>query len=515
MISVLIGLTPFIPLIMAFTIPLVYMLSRSRLVVMYYTSTALALTAFISSAIAIETYHNEHPLVFKAGGWPPPVGIAYIADRFTALVSAVSAMILLAISIYSINYITDESYPWYCVLLLGNASGILGVLYTCDMFNLFVMLEVTGVSAYALVMYCRRRLNALVSGIKYAFIGSLGTTLYLLAMGLVYSAYGTLNFIDFSLRASSSQGVLQTIELGAISVLVLWAFSIKSGVFPNHFWLPDAHPAAPTPISALLSGRVVNTGLIGLCKFLYLAMWNPPAPVSAIKSIISLTTIIMGCISAIVGSLLMNTQRDVKRLIAYSTIMNLGFLFMGVGCGSDGGLQAALYYVCAHSLAKATLFMSTGVFIKVSGSRDLEKLSGLGLKYPIAGAAFTMSVLALAGIPPLPGFLAKLLLYQALFEYNAIVAISMILASAIGLLAYMKLLYTVLLGTPLVPLTKLKMNHAYLSLLIEVALIVLLGIATLFSPQVLSSVFGSAAEQLTLGINSYVEYIRKILLPLS
>ncbi|MEM1720447.1 MAG: proton-conducting transporter membrane subunit [Desulfurococcaceae archaeon] len=508
----LIGLLPFIPVFAAFLLPLIYMASKKRLVVMYYTVIAVTIVLVLSVLVAIEAYRANNPLVFMAGGWPAPIGIIYTVDRFTAALGVVSTVVIAAIALYSVSYIVDDGYPWYSILLLGVTSGILGVTYTGDMFNLFVMLEVTGISAYSLVMYYRHRALSIVAGLKYAFIGSLGTTLYLLAMGLVYSFYGTLNFVDFSLRLVVQPDFMHALAYGIIMVLALWAFSIKSGVFPNHFWLPDAHPAAPTPISALLSGLVVNVGVIGLYKFVYIASWNTPVdPLNSARRLVLLVTVVMGALSALFGALLMGIQRDVKRLIAYSTVMNLGFLFMGIGCGTSRGLQATLYYIAAHTLAKATLFLSVGVLIKATGTRELEKLSGLGLKYPIAGTALAVSTLALAGIPPLPGFLAKLLLYEALFEYNVILSMMMVIASAIGLLSYMKLFYTILLGVPVVKIVKIDMKAAYVSLVVLTLLVTAFGVAFLFSPQLLQDLFKRAADQVSVGIESYIEYVNATL----
>jgi len=508
MIEIIAGLIPFLPAFAGFTIPIVYLVSRKRLVVMGYAALVMTIVAALSAIVAVEAYSVDHPLVFKAGGWPAPVGITYIVDRFCAVVGLLTSLIVLAIMLYSLSYIVDEAYPWYTILLLGNEAGLLGVAYTGDLFNLFVMLEVTGVSAYALVMYYRRRPISLISGLKYAFIGSLGTSLYLLAMGLTYSFYGTLNLVDFSYKAISSSE-LQVFAYGLILVLASWTFSIKSGVFPNHFWLPDAHPAAPTPISALLSGLVVNTGVIGLYKFFYIASWSTTKPpLNTITHLVSLVTITMGALSGVFGALLMNIQRDIKRLIAYSTVMNLGFLFMGVSCLTLKGLQATLYYVITHSLAKSTLFLSTGVFIKAAESRNLSDLSGAGMKFKVAGVAFAASTLTLAGIPPLPGFLAKLLLYEALFEYNVVLAVLMIIASAIGLLAYMKMLYIIVFGTTVTQLRGVDMKLAQTTLVVLTALIVLVGVVFLFNPDLTQSIVGSAAMQSTVNIEEYVEYVK-------
>lgn len=509
MTELLIGLVPFIPAFIAFMIPLFYLTTKNRSIVFALTITAFIVTTYMTAVIAVEAYKTSNPIIFKAGGWPAPIGITYIVDRFTGLLALVTSTVLLFIAIYSYSYIVDEGYPWYNVLLLGNASGLLGVLYTGDLFNLFVMLEVTGVSAYALVMYYRNRAISIVSGLKYAFIGSLGTSLYLLAMGLLYNTYGTLNIVDFALKLNTNIDPINTVTFAVILVLSLWAFSIKSGVFPNHFWLPDAHPAAPTPISALLSGLVVNTGVVGVYKLLYLATGTATIPpLSIARSFIAYVILVTGGLSALVGSLLMNTQTDVKRIIAYSTVMNLGFLFMGIGCLTQTGLRATLYYTISHSIAKATLFLTTGIFIKMVKSRNLYDLSGTGMRNPLIGFVFTISTLSLAGIPPLPGFLGKLMLYEALFELHVGLAILMVVASAIGLLGYMKLLYIVVFGTPSERISLVDMKLAKISLVFLMVIIVAVGGVFLFNPDLTRLVFDSAGSQSTVNIVEYLDHLK-------
>jgi multicomponent Na+:H+ antiporter subunit D len=513
-VEVLVGLIPLVLALGAFTVPIVYLISRSRLVVMSVGVVASLISLVLSVLIALSAFSSDAPIVFRAGGWPAPVGIVYIADKFTATLSLITCFTGLLIFIYSVSYITDENYPWYTALLLGVLSGILGVVLTGDLFNLFVMLEVTSVSAYGLVMYYRFRANSVMSGLKYAFIGALGTTLYLLAMGLVYSVFGTLNLVDFSLRIREATSPISIQVFSIVMILALWAFSIKSGVFPNHFWLPDAHPAAPTPISALLSGLVVNTGVVALYKFLYLATWSTPDQplpplLGEVRYIVSLMAIVMGELSGIIGALLMYIQRDVKRLIAYSTIMNLGYLFMATGCGTKLGVEATLLYVSVHSVAKATLFLSVGVFIKAAKSRDLEKLAGSWRASRVAAIALALSTLTLAGAPPLPGFMAKLALYNALFEYSAPLAVLMVVTSAIGLISYMKLFYTILLASPTSTLVRVDVKLAKLVLAILSTAILAAGVVFAVTPQLLFTVLSSVSEQ---ALNSEV-YIQSVISP--
>ena len=500
------GLTPLTPIIGGFTTPIVYLVSKSRRVVFAYAIFFALVTTALSLLVAVEVYGGGSVIVYNAGGWPGPVGIVYVVDEANALLGLLTSTLILLVLLYSYEYITDAGYPWYLIMLLGVESGLLGVVYTCDVFNLFVMIEVTAVSSYGLVMYYRWRASSIISGLKYAFIGALGTTGFLLALALAYAVFGSLNLVDIGLKAMGLQGSVVTgvgvedsaLAVGLILALSLWTFTIKSGVFPNHFWLPDAHPAAPTPISAVLSGLVVNAGAVALYKLLYIGFSASSLPaVKPVVEVVSAITAITGICSALIGGLLMLVQTDVKRLIAYSTVMNMGYIFASLATLSPSGILAFLYYTIIHSIAKATLFLSTGPLIKVAGSRRLDSIAGLGLRVKPAGAALALATLTLAGVPPLPGFLGKLLIYRALFDYSIPLAVAFVVASAIGFISYMRLFYVVLVS-PVSSVGKPVRLPLITSILVvlSVALIVL-GCVFTFSQTVFNGVFGVAVERVS------------------
>ncbi|MEM0378161.1 MAG: proton-conducting transporter membrane subunit [Thermosphaera sp.] len=513
----LIGMVPFIPTIGAFSAPLASSILKRRGISVYYGTVFSLVTLIVSARLLMTAYTEDKPVVFKAGGWPPPIGIIYILDRVNAILAFTTALVLTLIFIYSIEYIRDGGELWYTILLLGAEAGLMGVILTADFFNLFVMLEVTSVSSYSLVMYYRSKAYAIVSGLKYAFVGAMGTTLYFVACALLYNAYGTLNIVDlawkirgqyFSITGVPAEAYLWSLGIGL--VLMAWAFTIKSGVFPNHFWLPDAHPAAPTPISALLSGLVINAGGVSLYKFMYIVLGGNISPeVQTLKNAISIILMFTGTCSAIIGALLMNIQKDLKRLIAYSTVMNTGFLFMAASTGTVLGLSAFIYHTIVHSLAKSVLFLSSGVFIKATGSRSLEDISGLGFKHPVASTALTASIMTLAGIPPLPGFLSKLLLYEALFQYNVASAIAMIVASTIGLISYMKLFYIIFFGTAGKEKQEARTRTANIVLAIFTGVLILLTTLLLTYPGFYNALVSRTVSQIE-DIETYLRSVQLI-----
>ena len=453
----LIGLLPLITLVTSFTMPLInYSVKGNRKIIQVVAIIASLIPLTISLKLVDLAYSTNEVIIYKFGGWPPPIGITYMLDKMNSILILTTTFLMFLIVIYSYDYLKKHGgLGWYYTLYFGLETGLLGVLLTGDVFNLFVMIEVVSVASYSLVMFYRHRGDSIAAGLKYAFIGSLGTTIYFLALGIIYGVYGTVNLFDLTCKTHGYPYPYTGLPVGDIVlgsaialVLVSWTFMIKSGVFPNHFWLPDAHPAAPTPISAILSGLVVNVGAYAMFRYIYVIYGGSLGPaLSFVLNIVSTILLITGSLSAIIGSLLMHFQTDVKRIIAYSTVMHMGYLFMAIGVRSELGATAFILHMINHSIAKASLFLAAGVFIYVVGTRYLNKLGGLAQSLPLATFALAVSGLNLAGVPPLPVFYSKLVLFNALFQYNIAYAIILVVTSAIALIAYIRILYVVIFGS--------------------------------------------------------------------
>ena len=452
------GLTPIIPILFAFALPLTSILIKgNRKIVQAYALIGTGLTLLSAFKLFQLAYSSKEPLIYTFGGWTAPVGIIYEVDRMSALITFVTAALMFLIAIYSYRYLEGESgLEWYFTLYLGLEAGLLGVLLTGDAFNLFVMIEVTSIAAYALVMFYRDRGDSVIAGLKYALIGAVGTTMYFLALGVLYYGFGTLNFanlsalihgIGFPVVGKPWGDVV--IASGIALALATWAFLIKAAVFPNHFWLPEAHPAAPSPISAVLSGLVVNVGVYALVRFLYTVYGGSlDASLGSIVHALSAILMFFGAVSALFGALMMLVQRDVKRLIAYSTIMHMGYLVMAVGVGTQLALSAALFHMVNHAIAKALLFLAAGVFIHAAGSRNIEDLAGLGRKMPVATFSLAVASLSLVGVPPFNVFFSKLLLFNAFLDENPVLALVLVVSSVAALVAYIRVFYEIWLGEP-------------------------------------------------------------------
>ncbi|MET1160193.1 MAG: proton-conducting transporter membrane subunit [Thermoprotei archaeon] len=505
-----IGILPFIPLIGSFITPIIGYISKNDKRLIQCIAIAISLIPLILSIYLIHiTYSVDHILVYRFGGWSPPIGIVYMVDRASALLVLVTTLVMFLVAIYSYRYLEHYGgYTWYYTLYLGLEAGLLGVLLTGDVFNMFVMIEVVSVASYSLVMFYRHRGDSITAGLKYAIIGSLGTTIYFLALGIIYAMFGTVNLFDLVCKIHGEPYPVTGMPWGDIvlataiaMVLVSWTFMIKAGVFPNHFWLPDAHPAAPTPISAILSGLVVNVGAYAMFRYMYTIYGKPlPGELEFVINIISALLLLAGAISAIIGSLLMHIQRDIKRIIAYSTVVHMGYLFMAIALRTNLGASAFTLHIVNHSIGKATLFLAAGIFIYCIGSRYIDRIGGLARDYPVATIALVTAGLNLAGIPPLPIFYSKLLLFYALFEYHPIYALILVVTSAIALIAYLRILYVTLFGRKVVSKTAKAPNSMRTVLVIFVILIIVMGV---YSSYIIENYINPAIGQLV-SIDNYM-----------
>lgn len=461
-----VGVTPLMLIVAAFILVVFTLITRRKIVYDIYAS-LLSLYALIATLLNFQyvVYGNRGPVVYPFGGWPPPLGIVYEVDFLGAFLGVVVGAVMFLVVLYSIWYTRDLSgFEYYYALLLGMEAGMIGCIYTGDAFNLFVMFEVLAISCYGLVGFYRSKPEAVEAAIKYALIGALATTLYFLGLVFIYGSFGTLNMADLALKSRlGSTGYfpysgfpIADVRAGALVALALalWAFTFKAALFPSHFWLPDAHPEAPTPISAALSGLVVKVGVYATVRFLY-TIFSPSSliakgfPQLSPWHLLTYILLALGLVSGVVGALLMAIQVDVKRLLAYSTISHVGLIFMGVAVGSGYGLAAATYHIMNHALGKALLFMSTGILVKALNTRDLDRMAGAGRSYPTVTVATILGILHMIGVPPFSGFYSKLLLYTSLFEMGGLLlASSIIVVSVISIFGYAKIIYSLLFKSP-------------------------------------------------------------------
>ena len=454
---------------LAFILPLLGMIIRNIKFFHIYAS-ATSLYALIVAAYNFNIVIKEGVKAYPFGGWWPPIGISYEVDGVNSFIALLTTSLMFLITLYSTWYIKSlKDAPYYYTLLLGLEVGMLGCIYTGDAFNLFVMIEVMSISAYALVGFYRNKPEAIEAAMKYGLFGAVATTLYFIGLVFIYASFGTLNMADltnkvtlfwtYNLVSGPYYGHVYAATAVALA-LSLWTFTFKSAIFPNHFWLPDAHPEAPTPVSAALSGLVVNVGVYAIFRFLY-TIFNPFSLLKDLRDIMLLVTLILGLASGLIGAFMMAVQEDIKRLLAYSTISHIGLVLVGLSIGSSflskpdsqvfvDGLTGAFYHLLNHSIGKSLLFLASGVIIYMAGgTRRLDELGGVAKRNPLLGFALIIGVLQLLGVPPLGGFFSKYLLYSSYLGAGApYVSVIISVISAVSLLGYVRLLYAAFFTTP-------------------------------------------------------------------
>uniref|UniRef100_A0A7J3XZV0 Cation:proton antiporter n=1 Tax=Thermogladius calderae TaxID=1200300 RepID=A0A7J3XZV0_9CREN len=493
--------------IFAFAIPLTG--KKTRGLPWLLSLSASLLAASTATLVYLEVLSSNTPLVYPFGGWPPPIGIIYEVDAFNGLLGLLTGWLLLAIVLYSKWYEREMGEAsWYYTLLTGLTIGLMGCLYTGDAFNLFVMIEVLSISAYGLVAYHKDRAEAVEAASKYSLIGAVATNMYFLALIIIYGNYSTLNMADLALvgrlYATSPLPALLAVSFS------LWVFTYKAAVFPNHFWLPDAHPEAPTPVSASLSGLVVNVGVYAISRFLYTIFGYNDA-LGFYRPIVLVALLTLGSASSVLGAFMMLVQRDIKRLLAYSTISHIGLALASGSLGFIAGgevltlaLTAMVAHLLSHSVSKATLFMASGVFIHESGSRDLEVMRGVGRIRPLSAIAMTLSFINLAGFIPFIGFFSKLMMYQAFVESGLpILGLLVVFISAVSLLGYMKPIYALVFSPRKnTEIAGSKIEPVEILLFTMSISLIMLGVAVGFNPGLLTPASDSLTAQ---GVEKYVE----------
>lgn len=344
--------------------------------------------------------------MYHLGGWPTPVGIDLRLDDLATLLLLAVNVVGLAVALYSVDYMRRFSArPYFYGLFLLMVTGMNGVILAGDLFNLYVFLEVAAVASYALVAFGTGH-EELEASFKYIVLGSLSSALILVGIALVYGITGTLNMAQMAGRITETG--MDAPLLLAFGLFIV-GFSFKAALVPFHAWLPDAHPSAPAPVSAMLSGVLIKAiGVYVLARLAFNVFGIADNELSLLRW--------LGVLSMVVGGLLAAGQSDIKRLFAYSSISQVGFIILGFGLGTPLGLVGALYHLVNHALFKSLLFLNAGAVEYATGTRNLNELGGLNRALPVTGATSLIGSMSIAGIPPFNGFWSKLIIILACVE---------------------------------------------------------------------------------------------------
>lgn len=342
--------------------------------------------------------------IYRLGGWEVPYGIVLVADKLAALLSFMGSTVIVAGLLYCLQC-RDKSvtYPVFMPAFLCMSTGLNGAFYTGDIFTFFVFLELMVMSSVVIVAISDNRLG-LEAAIKYIFISGMGSLLLLLAIAAAYATYGTLTLGQVSQILSTGERPLLALPA---AVMFMTAYLIKSAVFPFHFWQPDFHTTAPTPLSAMLSSVVVKVGIYGIIRITTLFLVQEAPLIQNILLILGVIGIFFGGLSAL-------RTWNAKRMLAYSTLGQVGFILVAIGWGSELALVAAIIYMFNHALIKSALLMIVGVIASYNEkhSANFKEIAGSGKGLILLSVLYLLGGMALAGIPPLNGFISKVALVR-------------------------------------------------------------------------------------------------------
>ncbi len=392
-------------------------------------SNLVAAALLVMSAYSVFLVRSHGVLVYKTGMWAPPIGIALVLDGLTSFMLLTVNLIAFCVMVYSVNYMERYTEKWkFYTLVLLMLAGMEGIIITGDLFNLFVFLEIASVASYALVAYGTEA-EELEASFKYLVMSSIASSFVLLGIALTYGYTSTLNMADIAMTMNQ-KGHGKVMQL--VSALFIMGFGLKTSLVPFHAWLPDAHPAAPAPISAMLSGVLIKVlGVYAIMRLFFNVIGITPAILSVLM--------FLGVVSMVVGVLLAVGQWDLKRLLAYHSISQIGYIMLGLGLATPLGLIGGLFHLFNHSVFKSLLFLNSGAIEYAVGTRDLKDMGGLREKMPVTANTSLVASLSIAGIPPFNGFWSKLFIILAAVQANRFgYALCAIVASILTLASFMK-----------------------------------------------------------------------------
>lgn len=392
---------------------------------------AAAVASAVIAAITLPAA-MDGPLSYAFGNWEPPIGIEYRIDAANAfvalLVSAVAAVILPWAKTSVDREVPERQGPFYALFLLAFA-GLMGITLTGDAFNVFVFLEISSLATYALIAHGQDR-RALLAAFRYLIMGTVGATFLLIGIGFLYMMTGTLNMVDLAQRLPELRDTA-TVRVALAFIVV--GMGLKLALLPLHLWLPNAYTYAPSFISVFLAATATKVALYVLLRFTFTVFAPDYSFIALPLAVVLMALAIAGMV---VGSWVAIYQANIKRMLAYSSVAQVGYMVLGVSLVSVTGLTAALLHMFNHALMKAALFMALGTIAYQVGSVRIEAFRGLGKRMPWTLTAFALAGVSLIGLPPTAGFISKWYLISAAVESGHAWLVALIVITSMMALIY-------------------------------------------------------------------------------
>jgi len=347
----------------------------------------------------------------------------FTVDLFSAVVLGIIGLITGLAGVMSLSVVSANRFSFGNALLLL-MMGMNGAVMANDVFTLYVFIEVTASSSFLLIAI-NKKLDELEGAFKYYIMSALASTMILLSVALLFLQVGETTFAAIAAYIAGCGGNYP-VTLPAAFVLYIAALCIKSGVTPFHTWVPDAHSAAPSPVSVMLAGVVIKvSGVYALMRIYRDVFLCDPALGRALFAL-GLASIFVGALGAI-------GQNDIKRMLAFSSVSQIGYIVLGAATGSPLGFAGAVAHFFNHATFKSLLFVDSAAIVMQTGTRDMDEMGGLGAKMPVTGVSSVLGLLSMAGIPPLSGFWSKLLIVLAVWRVSPALALAALCASILTL----------------------------------------------------------------------------------
>lgn len=435
-----------------------------------------------------------------AGGYA--IGIAIEVDALSLFFGLLVGIAAFAACVYSLDYVTHDAHQvQYYTLLLMTSGGVLGMVLTGDIFNMYIMVEILTIGAVGLTAYRSKSEGALEAAFKYLVVGSIGSAFILTAIVMLYAEAHTLNLAQLS---ALLPGMLGSGRMKIAFALLLAGFSTKAFIVPFHPLAADAHGAAPASVSLLISGVLTKSGLcaiIRLCYFLFQVMD---------KGTMQFLLVFLGCVSMLVCVTMALAQHDFKRLLAFHSISQIGYVLTAIGLATALGLSAGLYHAMNHTIFKGLLFLAAGAVMHQTGTGDLDRLGGLAKKMPHTTVMFLIGAFSISGLPPFNGFASKWMIYQAIYQKAAesgnflfvFALIAALVTSVLTLASFVKVSQSVFFGQLSVEFENTE--EAPIGMRIAMGLLAALCVITGLFPNLVTAFLTEPAATAALSVGKYI-----------
>lgn len=469
-----------IPLLAAFLTPLFGKLWKEfvriipGLVLIYLSYLSIALLAYV---------YKNGTIVEQIAGWAPPWGIDLVYSPLSGFLTVLMLLIGVLVWFYSYRFKDDVEYTQalkYFTMLMLMITAAVGIVITGDVFNQFVFIEILGITSYGLTAFYKGR-DAAEATFKYLFIGSLSSMFLLLAIMILYSQLGTLNMADI---ASKSHLLRPSIKVIIITLFIM-AFGIEAEMFPLNGWAPDAYSQAPGPIGAAFSGIVVKAGVYTIIRMIY-TLFDVHGAYQFL--------IIMGITTLYIAEMAAIRQTKIKRMLAYSSIGQMGLILVAFGIGTKEGVYAALFLMFNHAIIKSLLFLSSSYLVYNSKKKFISEMDGIAKEMPITSFLFALGAFAIIGLPPFAGFWSKLSILMAAAHGQMQLLIALILLiSIVELVYYLRVVNRMYFGKRQIKIEIRKPSYNAMTAMIILGIIILvIG----FYPDAITGVLHKASADL-------------------